>query len=118
MSQNSGFRNAHVGYVLDSEVKDFYVEYGHTSSITWYNTPVQAQIQVVKKLADDNPINGLSAGPLLKGAVFEIYDKAGNIVDTIKTDKNGRAASKHLPLGVYTMRETLAPLTTPPMKHL
>ena len=97
------------GYVLDTEVKTFYVEYGHTSSITWYNTPIQAQIQVVKKSADDNPINGLPAGSLLEGAVFEIYDKAGNIVDTIKTDKNGRAASKPLPLGLYTMRETVAP---------
>lgn len=97
------------GYVLDNEVKTFYVEYGHTSSITWYNTPIQAQIQVVKKSADDNPINGLPAGSLLEGAVFEIYDKAGNIVDTIKTDKNGRAASKPLPLGLYTMRETVAP---------
>ena len=97
------------GYVLDNEVKTFYVEYGHTSSITWYNTPIQAQIQIIKKSADDNPINGLPAGSLLEGAVFEIYDKAGNIVDTIKTDKNGRAASKPLPLGLYTMRETVAP---------
>ena len=64
---------------------------------------------MVKKSADDNPINGLPAGSLLEGAVFEIYDKAGNIVDTIKTDKNGRAASKPLPLGLYTMRETVAP---------
>lgn len=97
------------GYVLDTEVKTFYVEYGHTSSITWYNTPIQAQIQIIKKSADDNPINGLPAGSLLEGAVFEIYDKAGNIVDTIKTDKNGRAMSKPLPLGIYTMRETSAP---------
>ncbi len=106
------------GYVLDNEVKTFYVEYGHTSSITWYNTPIQAQIQVVKKSADDNPINGLPAGSLLEGAVFEIYDKAGNIVDTIKTDKNGRAASKPLPLGLYTMRETVAPTYYTPNETL
>ncbi len=97
------------GYVLDTEVKTFYVEYGHTSSVTWYNTPIQAQIQIVKKSADDNPINGLPAGSLLEGAVFEIYDKGGNIIDTIKTDKNGRASSKPLPLGLYTIRETVAP---------
>lgn len=97
------------GYVLDTEVKTFYVEYGCTSSITWYNTPTQAQIQIIKKSADDNPINGLPAGTLLEGAVFEIYDKAGNIVDSVKTDKNGRASSKLLPLGLYTIRETEAP---------
>ena len=54
-------------------------------------------------------INGLPAGSLLEGAVFEIYDRGGNIVDTIKTNKNGRAASKTLPLGLYTVRETQAP---------
>ena len=97
------------GYVIDTEVKTFYVGYGETSSITWYNTPVQAQIQIIKKSADDNVINGLPAGSLLEGAVFEIYDRGGNIVDTIKTDKNGRAASKTLPLGLYTVRETQAP---------
>lgn len=97
------------GYIIDTEVKTFYVGYGETSSITWYNTPTQAQIQIVKKSADDNVINGLPAGSLLEGAVFEIYDRGGNIVDTIKTDKNGRAASKTLPLGLYTVRETQAP---------
>jgi len=96
-------------YVIDPEVKTFYVGYGETSSITWYNTPTQAQIQIIKKSADDNTINGLPAGSLLEGAVFEIYDRGGNIVDTIKTDHNGRAASKTLPLGLYTVRETQAP---------
>lgn len=97
------------GYVIDPEVKTCYVEYGQTSNITWYNTPTQAQIQIVKKSADDNQINGLPAGSLLEGAVFEIYDRGGNTVDTVKTDKNGRASSKTLPLGLYTVRETQAP---------
>lgn len=97
------------GYIIDSQVKTFYVEYGATSSITWYNTPTQGQIQIVKKSADDNAINGLPAGSLLEGAAFEIYDRGGNIVDTIVTDKNGRASSKTLPLGIYTIRETQAP---------
>ena len=98
------------GYVIDPEIKTFYVEYGHTASITWYNQPVQAQIQLIKKSADDNPINGIPAGTLLEGAVFEICDKAGNVVDTVTTDKNGRASSKPLPLGLYTIRETAAPM--------
>lgn len=97
------------GYVIDNEVKTFYVGYGATSSITWYNTPTQAQIQIVKKSADDNQINGLAAGSLLEGATFEIYDRGGNVVDTVQTDKNGRASSKTLPPGLYTLRETKAP---------
>ena len=41
--------------------------------------------------------------------MFEIYDKAGNVVDTIKSDRNGRAVSKTLPLSRYTVREIKAP---------
>ena len=97
------------GYVLDPELKTIYVRYGSTTEIEWSNTAECGQIQVIKKSADDNATNGLPAGTLLEGAVFEIYDKAGNVVDTIKSDRNGRAISKTLPLSRYTIREIKAP---------
>lgn len=97
------------GYILDTQLKTIYVQYGATSEITWKNTAVRGQIQIIKKSADDNPVNGLPAGTLLEGAVFEVYDKAGNKVDTIRTDRNGRAVSKLLPLSRYTIREVSAP---------
>lgn len=97
------------GYVLDPELKTIYIRYGSTTEIEWSNTAECGQIQIIKKSANDNPINGLPAGTLLEGAVFEIYDKAGNVVDTIKSDRNGRAVSKTLPLSRYTVREIKAP---------
>ena len=97
------------GYVLDPELKTIYVRYGSTTEIEWSNTAECGQIQIIKKSADDNVTNGLPAGTLLEGAVFEIYDKAGNVVDTIKSDRNGRAVSKTLPLSRYTVREIKAP---------
>ena len=97
------------GYVLDPELKTIYVRYGSTTEIEWSNTAECGQIQIIKKSADDNATNGLPAGTLLEGAVFEIYDKAGNVVDTIKSDRNGRAVSKTLPLSRYTAREIKAP---------
>ena len=97
------------GYVLDPELKTIYLRYGSTTEIEWANTPIRGQIQIVKKSADYNPTNGLPAGSLLEGAVFEIYDKAGNVVDTIRTDRNGRATSKLLPLSRYTIREVRSP---------
>ena len=97
------------GYVLDPELKTIYLRYGSTTEIEWTNTPIRGQIQIVKKSADYNPTNGLPAGSLLEGAVFEVYDKAGNVVDTIRTDRNGRATSKLLPLSRYTIREVRAP---------
>ena len=97
------------GYVLDPELKTIYVRYGSTTEIEWSNTAECGQIQIIKKSADDNVTNGLPAGTLLEGAVFEIYDRAGNVVDTIKSDRNGRAVSKTLPLSRYTVREIKAP---------
>ena len=98
------------GYVLDPELKTIYVRYGSTTEIEWTNTAECGQIQIIKKSADDNATNGLPAGTLLEGAVFEITDKAGNVVDTIKSDRNGRAISKTLPLSRYTVREIKAPV--------
>ena len=97
------------GYIPDTQLKTVYVTAGRTTEITWKNTPITAQIQLIKKSADYNPTNGLPAGTLLEGAVFEIYDKAGNVVDTIRSDSRGRAVSKQLPLSRYTIREVKAP---------
>ena len=97
------------GYVPDTQMKTVYVTAGETTLIEWKNIPITAQIQITKKSADYNSTNGLPAGTLLEGAVFEIYDKAGNLVDTIKSDNRGLASSKPLPLGRYTIRETKAP---------
>ncbi len=97
------------GYVPDTQLKTVYVTAGETTIVEWKNIPITAQIQIVKKSADYNSTNGLPAGTPLEGAVFEIYDKAGNLVDTIKSDNRGLASSKPLPLGRYTIRETKAP---------
>ena len=97
------------GYIPDTQLKTVYVTAGRTTEIIWKNTPITAQIQLIKKSADYNPTNGLPAGTLLEGAVFEIYDKAGNVVDTIRSDSRGRAVSKQLPLSRYTIREVKAP---------
>lgn len=97
------------GYIVDTQLKTFYIKAGETTEITWKNTPIMGQIQIWKKSADDNPINGFPAGTPLEGAVFEIYDKANRLVDTVKSDKNGLAASKLLPLERYTVKEVTAP---------
>ena len=97
------------GYIPDTELKTVVVKSGETTLVEWKNTPITAQIQIIKKSADYNPTNGLPEGTLLSGAVFEIYDRANNVVDTIKSDSRGLAVSKPLPLGRYTIREVKAP---------
>ena len=97
------------GYVPDTQMKTVYVTAGETTLVEWKNIPITAQIQILKKSADYNPTNGLPAGTPLEGAIFEIYDKAGNLVDTIRSNSRGLAVSKPLPLNRYTIREAKAP---------
>ena len=97
------------GYVRDTQKKTVYVKSGETTEVEWENTPITGQIQIAKRSADYNPTNGLPAGTLLEGAVFEIADKAGNVVDTIRSNSRGLAISKQLPLSRYFIREVKAP---------
>ena len=97
------------GYVRDTQKKTVYVKSGETTEVEWENTPITGQIQITKRSADYNPTNGLPARTLLEGAVFEIADKAGNVVDTIRSNSRGLAISKQLPLSRYFIREVKAP---------
>ena len=90
------------GFKVDETPQYFTIKDGETTTIS-------GQIQITKKSADYNSTNGLPAGTLLEGAVFEIYDKASNLVDTIRSDGRGLAVSRQLPLGRYTIREVKAP---------
>ena len=97
------------GYLVDDELKTVYIRDGATTEVTWENTPITAQIQIWKKSADDNAINGFPAGTPLEGAVFEIYNKANALVDTIESNSRGLAVSKPLPLGRYIVKEVASP---------
>ena len=97
------------GYIPDTQKKTVYVKSGETTEIEWKNTPVTGQIQVTKVSADYNAMNGWPAGTPIPNTVFEIYNARTNrLVDTIKTDKNGLAVSKPLPLARYKIVESKA----------
>ena len=97
------------GYIPDTQRKTVYVRSGETTEIEWKNTPVTGQIQVTKVSADYNAMNGWPAGTPIPNTVFEIYNARTNrLVDTIKTDKNGLAVSKPLPLARYKIVESKA----------
>ena len=97
------------GYIVDTEKKTVYVRSGETTEITWENTPVTGQIQITKASEDYNSINGWPAGTPIPNTEFEIYNaRTGKLVDTIRTDKNGVAVSKPLPLARYEVIESKA----------
>lgn len=97
------------GYIPDTQMKTVYAQSGETTLVEWENTPITGQIQVTKTAADYNSMNGWPAGTPIPNTEFEIYNaKTGNLVDTIRTDKNGVAASRPLPLGRYKIVESKA----------
>ena len=97
-------------YIRDTQARTIEFKAGQVLELTWENTPLLGQVQVTKKSASDNEINGLPAGTKLEGAVFEIYDyKTGNVVDQFKTGSNGVGVSKPIPLGRYILKEVVAP---------
>ena len=97
------------GYIPDTQKKTVYVKSGETTEIEWKNTPITGQIQVTKVSADYNAMNGWPAGTPIPNTVFEVYNARTNrLVDTIKTDKNGLAVSKPLPLARYKIVESKA----------
>ena len=97
------------GYIPDTQKKTVYVKSGVTTEIKWKNTPITGQIQIVKTSEDYNSMNGWPAGTPIPNTVFEVYNARTNrLVDTIKTDKNGLAVSKPLPLARYKIVESKA----------
>jgi len=97
------------GYIPDTQKKTVYVKSGETTEVEWKNTPITGQIQVTKISADYNAMNGWPAGTPIPNTVFEIYNARTNrLADTIKTDKNGLAVSKPLPLARYKIVESKA----------
>ena len=97
------------GYIPDTQKKTVYVKSGETTEIEWQNTPITGQIQVTKVSADYNAMNGWPAGTPIPNTVFEIYNARTNrLVDTIRTDKNGLAVSRPLPLARYKIVESKA----------
>ena len=97
------------GYELDETLHKVSLQWGKTSKITIENEKIYGRLEILKVAADGSALAKVDAGDSLAGAVFEIYNKKGKLVDRITTDENGRAITKKLPLGEYTGKEVTAP---------
>ena len=97
------------GYILDNIVKTIDIKQGETTEIVWENQPQKGQIVVTKRAMDYNNYTGHEAGSLLQGAIFEIYDRSGVLVDRITSNTMGIASSKPLKLGTYSVKEVSSP---------
>ena len=97
------------GYELDESLHKVSLQWGKTSKITIENEKIYGCLEILKVAADGSALAKVDAGDSLAGAVFEIYNKKGKLVDRITTDENGKAVTKKLPIGEYTGKEVTAP---------
>ena len=94
---------APLGYVLSSDRITVNVNSEGITYKTITNTKILGKINILK-------VDGADEGVKLSGAVFEVKDSEGTVVDTITTDENGVGISKELPYGSYTVAEVSSPL--------
>ena len=97
------------GYELDETLHKVSLQWGKTSKITIENEKIYGRLEILKVAADGSALAKVDAGDSLAGAVFEIYNAKGKLVDRITTDSSGRATTKKLPVGEYTGKEATAP---------
>ena len=97
------------GYELDETLHKVSLQWGKTSKITIENEKIYGRLEILKVAADGSALAKVDAGDSLAGAVFEIYNAKGKLVDRITTDENGKAVTKKLPIGEYTGKEVTAP---------
>lgn len=76
------------------------VNWNETTNLTVTNEKKKGQIRIIKVDLDDNEVK-------LSNVTFEIYNNKGNLVETLVTDQNGIAISSRLPIGDYTIKETI-----------
>jgi len=74
------------------------VKWNETTEITIQNEKKKGQIQIIKQDKENSKIK-------LEGVEFQIIDSNNQIVDEIKTNSNGEAITKRLPIGDYTIKE-------------
>jgi len=87
-------------YKLSGDTIKVELEDGETEELIIENEKKKGQIKVIKVDKDNNEIK-------LEGVEFEILNSKGGVIDKIKTNKEGIAKTKKLPInGEYIIRET------------
>ena len=92
------------GYYLNDTSYTATVNSSDTVSITVKEDVIKAPIKV-SKVDSETKTCKASGMATLSGAVYEVFDSNGNLVDTITTGNDCSATSKYLPYGKYTVKE-------------
>ncbi len=81
------------GYIIAANVNFEVKETGEIQKVVMQDEEVRGKLEIHKK--------DKKTGRVLEGAVFELRDETGNVVDTLTTDKDGYAVSEEIHFGIY-----------------
>ena len=85
-------------YVLDNNLKEVILKSDQITNVIFENEKINGYLEITKVDAKDENIK-------LKDAVFEIYDENNKMIQTLKTDENGKSISNLLLKGKYYLKE-------------
>ena len=99
-------KNAPHGYLVNTSTFSTTVNPGETPEVTITDEAPTGQI-LIKKSDADGLVQGEAS---LEGAEYTVYNSENKEVGKIITDKTGRGQLSNLVLGIYTVKETKAPV--------
>lgn len=73
-------------------------------SVVYADTAIQGRFEIVKH-KDTEDLTGSGPREPEANITFNVLDAGGNVVDTLITNAAGKAASRFLPFGTYTLRQ-------------
>jgi len=92
-------------YVLNNKIIEISIESDKVLKLEIENEKIKGKIQIIKTSSNDSPIIGIKQGESLEGVEFEIYNSNNQLVESLITDKSGKAISKDLEIGRYKVKE-------------
>jgi uncharacterized surface anchored protein len=99
-------------YIVDSTKYEFEVSYTSMNEdviIIAVNDGEAIQNNLIKKTLQVIKVDSRNNKIYLQGAVFKLHNSKGDLLQTLITDKYGKAVSIALPMGEYTFTEIKAP---------
>ena len=103
-------KTAPEGYERDATIYNFQITgNGVPTIIRLTNKPIMGRIALTKLSQDYNNNTGWDSGTPLAGAVYNIVDKNGVVIDKLTTGSDGTAISGQIKVGTYTLQEVKAP---------
>lgn len=96
-------KNTDKWYNLNEDPVEIEIKWNDSTSTTIENELKKSQVKVIKVDKDNHKIK-------LENVVFEVLDENGNVLETIKTNKNGEAITSRYPVRDFEklyLRETI-----------